>query len=323
MRPTAAISLILWCAAVTAAEGPSTSGRPLGAGTPEVVWSAPTNGWPDMVWVYKVRPQQFPAAVVSNLMALASFTKADRSKPPQDMLAIDKGTVFFGIPNGRCKYLEICPALGYVLYHDPTVAASSQLQPVVGVPNERETTQLGLKCLRLAGIDVSQLTTKPGSSELDLHWELDTIGYTDEKTKEEITLTNKYGVIFNRRVDGIRMGGKGLWGGVWVCFGNHGQVADLQISWRNLEPYQLRPFPSPEEVTLMLKDGRTFWPGGEAARRRVRKITVLKATPEYVAKYCDEPEDFVCPHVRLEVAVDNEASTPSFAVWTPLMQPSP
>ena len=318
MRPLAAFSLILWCGAVAAAEEPSTSGRPLGAVGPEVVWSAPTNGWPDAVWVYKVRPQQFPPTVVSNLMALASFTTADRRKSPPYK---DKNTVFFGIPGD--KYLALCPALGYVGYHDPKAAAVSQLQPVVGVPNEREATQLGLKCLRLSGIDVSQLATKPGSSDLDLHWELDTIGYTDEKTKEEITLTNKYGVIFNRRVDGIRMGGKGLWGGVWICFGNHGKVADLKISWRNLEPYQLRPFPSPEEVALMLKDGRTFWPGGEAARRRVRKITVFKATPEYVAKYCDEPEDFVCPHVRLKVAADTEASTPSFAVWTPLMRPSP
>ena len=72
----------------------------------------------------------------------------------------------------------------------------------------------------------------------------------------------------------------------------------------------------------MLKDGRTFWPGGEAARRQVRKITVFKATPEYVAKYCEEPEDFVRPHVRLEVATDPEATTPSFAVWTPLIGPS-
>jgi hypothetical protein len=317
MRRLAAFSLSLWCGAIVAAEGPSTNGRPLGAKGPEVVWSAPTNGWPDAVWVYKVRPQQFPPAVVSNLMALAPFTTADRRKSPPYK---DKGTMFFGIPGD--KYLALRPTLGYVEYHDPKAAAVSQLQPVVGVPNERETTQLGLKCLRLAGIDVSQLATKPGSSDLDLHWELDTLGYTDEKTKEEITLTNKYGVIFNRRVDGIRMGGKGLWGGVWICFGNHGKVADLKISWRNIEPYQLRPFPSPEEVTLMLKDGRTFWPGGEAARRRVRKITVLKATPEYVAKYCDEPEDFVCPHVRLEVAADAETNTPSFAVWTPLMRPS-
>ena len=317
MRPLAAFCLLLWNGAIAAAEGPSTSGRPPVAEGPQVVWSAPTNGWPDIVWVYKVRPQEFPAAVVSNLMALASFTTADRRKLP---LYEDKRTVFFGIPGD--KYLALCPTLGYVEYHDPKAAAVSQLQPVVGVPNQQETTQLGLKCLRLAGIDVSQLATRPGSSELDLHWEVRTIGYTDEKTKEEITLTTQFGVIFNRGGDGIRMGGKGLWGGAWICFGNQGKLADLQISWRNLEPYQLRPFPSPQEITLMLKDGRTFWPGGEAARRQVRKITVFKATPEYVAKYCEEPEDFVRPHVRLEVATDPEATTPSFAVWTPLIGPS-
>lgn len=89
-------------------------------------------------------------------------------------------------------------------YHDQKSEAASQLEPIAGVPDENETTRLGLGYLRLAGIDVSQIATKPGTSDLDLHWEKDTIGFVDQRTRKAITLTNGYGVFFNRRIDGSR-----------------------------------------------------------------------------------------------------------------------
>ena len=51
----------------------------IGANRIEVFWNVPSsNSWPSMVWVYRIVPQNFSSAVVSNLMALGPFTMAER-----------------------------------------------------------------------------------------------------------------------------------------------------------------------------------------------------------------------------------------------------
>ncbi|MCI0747837.1 MAG: hypothetical protein L0Y58_20715 [Verrucomicrobia subdivision 3 bacterium] len=45
-----------------------------------IAWNAPTNHWPTSLWIYKVVPQEFSPAVISNLMAIGGFTMKDRSK---------------------------------------------------------------------------------------------------------------------------------------------------------------------------------------------------------------------------------------------------
>jgi len=58
-------------------------GLPLEKGEYDLVWDAPTNELPSALWVYRVLPAQFSPMVISNLMALGSFTLRDR-KPPRN-----------------------------------------------------------------------------------------------------------------------------------------------------------------------------------------------------------------------------------------------
>lgn len=44
----------------------------------EVFWRANTNDWPSSLWVYKAVPQVFAPPVISNLVAMAGFTMADK-----------------------------------------------------------------------------------------------------------------------------------------------------------------------------------------------------------------------------------------------------
>jgi len=298
--------------------GPSDDGGPAGLQKTEIVWSAPTNGWPESLWVYKVVRQEFSPAVISNLLALSGFTMKDRTNMLDEPPFEDKTILYFRNAD-QSKYLGIFPALGWIDYNDRRAEAASHLDPVRGVPNEKEATQLGLKYLRLVGIDIAQIATKPGTDELDLHWEKETIGYVDQGTKKEITLTNRYGVFFNRRIDGINVGGVGLWGGARISFGNDAKVVDLQVCWRNLKPYELRPFPSPAEITKWLRSGqiplRPTVVGATVGRlaEQIQKLTITKATPLYDGKYQDEMMDFVFPYVRFEAVGDDRLGTT--ALW--------
>src|SRR6266568_5086926 len=92
-----------------------------------ITWPAATNQWPEALWVYKVIPQNFSDAVVSNLMSLGSFTAQDRKKVSPYLREEDSSTIFFGDLEGTQKHLAICPKLGYVEFHDGKAISSSQL----------------------------------------------------------------------------------------------------------------------------------------------------------------------------------------------------
>jgi len=288
--------------------------------SPEIVWTASINDWPKKLWTYKVTPQKFSESVISNLMALGSFTTKDRTNISDYFDSKDE-VIFFGNPDGTMKHLAICPAMGFIEYHDGKAKSPSQLQPIVGVPNQDEATQLGLKYLRLVEIDVSQLATKAGSGDLNLHWERQTIGYSDQTTKAEVTLTNGYGVFFLRRIDGIDVVGIGLNGGAYMFFGNKGKPADLQICWRNLKPYQLNNCPSPQQIDELIKNGQiTFHSFGSMAiySARIQKLTVTKATPLYSGKHYDEPMDFVSPFARFEAVAEDGTNKTSLWFESPM-----
>jgi hypothetical protein len=289
------------------------------AGPAAITWSTPTNRLPEKLWVYKVIPQNFSEAVVSNLMSLGSFTIRDRKKVSPYLHEEDSGTLFFGDLEGTQKHLAICPKLGYVEFHDGKAASSSQLHPVIGVPDQDETMRLGLKYLRLVGIDISQIATKPGSLDLDVRYQRETLAYTDQKTKEEIALTNVFGVWFARSIDGLKVGG---YGGMDVSFGNNAKVTDLRLCWRNLVPFELHDCPSMPQITDWIKSGQIrlrVEKTGEMIRLSdLKKLTVVKATPLYYGKNEDEPADFVFPYVDCQAVAESEKGTNTVSFQSPL-----
>ncbi len=284
----------------------------------KIIWAVPTNIWPvDKIWSYKVIPQEFSVAVISNAMAIGSFTMDDKVKLPPDALAIDKKAICFK-DKAETKWLEILPTLGYIKYYDPNALAQAVSavkdvpEPVIGVPNETETTQLGLKYLRLLGIDISEIARKPGTDKFDLHWEKRTREWTNQKTHKEIWEVEMFGVFFTRCIDGIEESG---FGNVEVSFGNNAKVFELEVSWRNLQPYQLLDnFVTPEQVVKSIQSRQTRlpilegWPVDE-----IKTLTITNATPRYSRKPGDEPMDFVVPALQLDAIIDNGKTNRS--IW--------
>jgi hypothetical protein len=301
MKVWLALILTLGCNA-----GTSCKGSPGILNEPEIIWTAPTNNWPEDLWVYKVVPQEFSKTVVSNLLAISGFVEKDPSKVPPFFAEKDPQTIFFGNLEGHYRHLAICPSLGFIEYVDPKAQASSQLQKVEDVPNEQEATQLGLKFLRLLGIDISQIARKPASAELDLHWQKDTIVYIDQNTKAEVVLTNGYGVLFARQIDGIKVHG---FGGMDIVFGNDAKISSLRLCWRNLTPSELRHCPYPQGIIGSLKKGETtLHPLGSVnvyPQGSLKKLTVTKATFLYEGRYYDEPMDLVRPYLSFEGIADS------------------
>jgi hypothetical protein len=298
--------------------GTFADGSPADLQAIKIIWAVPTNIWPtDKIWSYKVIPQEFSDAVISNAMAIGSFTMKDKVELSAEALAIDKKTIRFH-DKAETKWLTIAPALGYIEYSDQNAEAKAVSaikdvpEPVVGVPNETETTQLGLKYLRLLGIDISEIARKPGTCDLDLHWSKKSRERTDQKTKKEIDEVLDYGVFFTRRIDGIEGSG---FGDVYVEFGNNAKVHELKVSWRNLQPYQLLDnFVTPEHIVKSVQSKQTplpileDWPLDE-----IKTLTITNATPRYSRKPGDQPMDFVVPALQLDAIIDNGKS--NRAIW--------
>ncbi|MGH7953898.1 MAG: hypothetical protein ACREFE_18525, partial [Limisphaerales bacterium] len=108
MKPSLIIFLLLTLAAPMSKGDPFTDEITAGM---KIIWPVPTNVWPptNKIWSYKVVPQHFSDAVISNLMTIGSFTN-DQSKPSNSLN--DKATFYFG--HDWLKHLSIDPALGFI-----------------------------------------------------------------------------------------------------------------------------------------------------------------------------------------------------------------
>jgi hypothetical protein len=321
--------LILLLAAGLAASangGTSTNGSLAGLQNMKIIWAVPTNIWPvDKIWSYKVIPQDFSDVVISNAMAIGSFTMKDKVNLSAEALAIDKKAIRFH-DKAETKWLTIAPTLGYIEFSDQNAEAQAVSavkdvpEPVVGVPNEPETTQLGLKYLRLLGIDISEIARKPGTCDLDLHWSKKLRERIDQKTKKNIDEVLDYGVFFTRRIDGIECSG---FGDVYIEFGNNAKISELKVSWRNLQPYQLLDnFVTPEQLVESIRSGQIplptleGWPIDE-----IKTLTITNAIPRYSRRPADEPMDFVVPALQLDAMIDNGKTNRSIWFQTGIMKP--
>ncbi|MGH7953917.1 MAG: hypothetical protein ACREFE_18620, partial [Limisphaerales bacterium] len=90
-------------------------------------------------------------------------------------------------------------------------------------------------------------------------------------------------------------------------FGNNAKVFQLEVSWPNLQPYQLLDnFVTPEQIVKSIKNGLTQlpqlhgWPLNE-----IKTLTITNAAPRYKRNDGDEPMDYVLPVLQLDAIIDN------------------
>jgi hypothetical protein len=281
----------------------------------KIKWSKSVQSWPKLLWIYKVIPQDFSELVISNLLNIGSFSAKDR-KSVTDFTDTKDEVFFYGDLDGSARHLAICPALGFIEYHDGKAKSYSQLQKVIGVPNEKEATDLGLKYLELLGIDSSELSRKTGTNGLNIHWERQTIEYDDPTNKLTVTQTNAYGVFFLRSVNGIDVTGIGLNGGAYMCFGNDGKPVNLQVSWRKLQPYSQAASFSRNQISKRIKGGLIpLYLNGSKSQfnGKISKMDITSAQVLYTGSHYDQAMDFASPFARFQA--DGESGTNKISIW--------
>jgi len=235
----------------------------------EVVWATPTNHWPTALWTYKVVPQNFSPAVISNLMALGPFAETNKvypPTPPKKKFFRFKKTMITVIPRGWpaqivyenkgwTRELGLSPSEGFFIYTDKEAAEATN--PVC-LPSEADAYQLGLKYLRLFGIDQSHLTAKEsGEPRAYGMYEYTLEGEMGKYRR----ITNAYSVHFIRRLDGIDFAGPSENGGVSFKFGNNAKLIGLCINWKRYEPYELcKVFDTINVLSCAYNDDRRWSP---------------------------------------------------------------
>jgi len=266
-----------------------------------IVWSVPTNSWPSSLWTYRVVPQSFSPAVISNLMALGKFTERNRTNIPGRPPFNNSQMSYFSNEKGT-RYLGILQPLGWIYYKDE--AAESLTNPIC-VPNDDEALQLANEYLRVIGIDRSQLSEKSDGFQLRVYRELGRATWLDEQNHKEISATNSRGVYFIRRIDGVDFIGLGVQGGVFFNFGNNAQLIDLKIVWKGLEPSQLHKTLDQHEFVKMFAEGRGKWNPPLANLNDIKKITITRVAPYYRGVDGDDDEaTLIKPFAFLTTIID-------------------
>lgn len=268
----------------------------------EILWEVPSNHYPSSVWVYRVIPQKFAPAVVSNLMVLGSFTSVDRINL-SGTGHLDKRVMYFSNPS-ETKHLGVFETLGWIDYEDLDAVVSMEDRSPATVPSEQECLELALSWLPRLGIDRSELARVGPSEELRAYRIVRRRGWLDQasgKNAEEVILR---GVSFIRRVDGIEFDGIGYRGGVSISFGNDGRIAKLEVIWRHLERSRLNRTLTATEIADAVRSGKARWQPPVPDQHGVRRITITDVMMLYRGKNGDEEQKFIEPYARLATMVD-------------------
>jgi len=247
----------------------SNDGKPVNTNDVKIAWAVPTNSWPSTLWTYKIVPQSFPPAVISNLMALGPFTESDKTNFPYEMPFKDKKMAFYRSKEGA--ELGIIPAYGWIYYNANESENIVDGKYPTNVPSMEKAHQLAQEYLRLFGIDQSQLVTKEDGTSRRLRMCEQASRY-DENGKV-ITVTNPYVMSFTRKFEGVDFVGDD---GVFFVFGNNAKLIELRINWNGLKHYQLYKTLDAKELMAKLQNHSGEWvPPSASDTIDAKKITVI------------------------------------------------
>jgi hypothetical protein len=260
-----------WTAAFSQSLPFRSVGTPIQRANLLVHWNAPKHPWPKTLWVYHMVPTKFSPTVISNLMALGSFTEKDRT------YSNTNGLIF-----GNGQNLSISFSIGEIEYSRGENNWTTNLAK--DVPGTNQLFQLTADFLPKLGISLSDLTkTENGKPNIVFYNDVGSIYLQDN-----IWITNICAreVSFVRAVDGVefRAGGNCL-----IDFGEHGQVTKISLSWRGLEHDKLYPTATPEIIMKWIREGNAVQKrmlnrfGGETTIDwpAAKNVTIKKAIAYY------------------------------------------
>ncbi|HEY3761058.1 MAG TPA: hypothetical protein VGN23_04865 [Verrucomicrobiae bacterium] len=282
----------------------------------EVIWEA-TNDLPNGLWVYKVIPEAFSAAVVSNAMRIGNFTMKNYSKTSESIFQ-DKHLLYFfdwnNASNHVRRFLYIAPTLGAMQYS----SGRDYNARVEAVPTADEAQKMAEDVLFQLGID-RELYYHPltGYDETSIQFKYDR--QTHQLIQPGTTNVTLRGVAFARRIDGVRESRGWCF---MIHFRSHGEIEDFSLYWRNLLPLVSHPTLTPSQIVKAIKDGQAMLPpqfDDVAGIADAKAFTVTKITPRYFNGTGKEQMDFLKPYAELEMRADFATNSATFFLTCPIL----
>ena len=272
----------------------------------EIIWNAPAGELPKNLRIYKMDPQTFSPAVISNAMALASFQWKDLVSPPGYKAVLcfqDSKDEFW------TRALTIIPQFGQILYRvraNPTNSAA--------VPNDEEVAKRTWKYLAQFQIDPSQLIEKPENRRIEF-------------CEGSTTNVCARGIFLTRKMDGIEIRELGF----GMDFSSGGQIKGFYLVWPVLEVSETFQVVSPDQIVAWVKKGKAFPTEDELKNpatiknlTAAQKLIITKITPEYgKGRYGEMPttesENFVSPFGILEGTASLVDTNVNFRLYCPIL----
>ena len=241
-----------------------------------IVWHAPTNHLPKLLWTYKRLPQVFSAAAISNGIVLAGFEKKGFPPPSTNHLVIWADHME-GDP--RPPNFAVFPEMGQMSYDLGNRASGSPM----GSARDEAAVKRAWKCVGQLGVDLTQLVQTnaagPGTG----------------------------GVFLPRQLDGVQFfdGTEGF----QIMFGKDGKVRQFALMWPKLERDENCATASAQEIISCIRGFKTVLvPADEEGNyfaqvrevARAKRITITQVTPYYgEGMLGEEPRENEPPkHVR-------------------------
>lgn len=282
---------------------------PFDGGNCEVKWEATLDTLPAAVQIFKVVPTKFAPATVSNLLQLADLTEKNKKRPPRGGVFEDKGILCFG-NREETRHLLLLPAQGYIVLHKGGITAGPK-DEVAGVPEIREAVHLALGLLSQIGIPKSEIATNQQSG-LPVSLMETTDFYKDKATGQIISNVTSRGVSLTRQIDGIPVWGSA---GAFAHFGNEGRLAELNVTWRTIEPLKPCAVPTASEFLNAIKAGKTLIRDGE--RNNFKKLTISKVRLYYWESSGSERQNYIYPFAVLDAKTGLEGEDSKVELFLP------
>jgi hypothetical protein len=259
----------------------------------ELVWAA-TNELPSGLWIYKVIPQEFSGAVVSNLMTLGNFNWQDITKKADSFIPDKNLFRFLDKKDNPTRTLVVAPTFGWIEYNTDSKTSTN------GVPSDTEVEKMALDVFFKMGLDSSLLCDK--------HFHQSIQGRLSHDGQKLTTNVVSRGITYSRQINGIESKNSACF---TIDFGGNSQMTHFWLNWRNLLPYEAHPTLAQNQIIDSIKSGQaiTFdWESSPNILDGVKKISVVKINPLYFEDGGMNPLDFMYPYAKLELVADLEGT---------------
>jgi hypothetical protein len=198
------------------------------------------------------------------------------------------------------------PNLGWIRYAH---LSETRTNNPVGVPEQAEVEARAFDMLFQLGIDRSLVAHDPRKI-------LGTQGKLDPEGNKISTNVNVRGISFNRSINGAKM----YWNGLTVEFGTGGKIKTFELSWRNLEPVEIRDVVPSHELLERIKSGKAFRLSAPMrGELEPKRLSVVSVTPYYQGDNELDPQGLVYPFGKIGLLAYYADTNSTFQVNCPIL----